>query len=109
MNRCPYKPISPKDIERVKNCIELGENFGIDRDTLERYRESDMSPEDICLEFVEIWLHQATCTDSGCGLDDLSLGSLLYMQRKSAADELKASIKKRFAEIRREEEALDNY
>ena len=103
------QPRSPKDIERINTCVELGEKFNIDRATLEKYRESDMSPEDMCLEFVDIWLHEATCTEDGCGLENLSLAGALFLQRKHAAEELKASIKARFAEIKREEERRDEY
>ena len=103
------KPRSPKDFERIDTCIELGESFDIDRATLESYRQSDMTPEDMCLEFVDIWLHQATCTEDGCGLEDLSLAGVLFLQRKRTAEELKAAIKQRFAEIRREEEKRDHY
>ena len=96
-------------MEHIDVCVELGESFDIDRATLQSYIETDMTPEDICLEFIDIWLHQATCTGNDCGLDDLSLADALFLQQKRAAEELKASIRKQFAESRRNEEERDEY
>ena len=89
----------------MKNCLELGENFEIPKETLESYWDTNMTPEEICLEMVDLWLDQgrASCSESNCD-DPLSMRGLLWMQRKQAAKELEVSIKKKFAELREKDD-----
>ena len=82
--------------ENLNTCIELGENYGIDQ---ERYREGDKMPEEVCLELLDMWLEAGRVSSEEKA--SLSLAGLLGIQREVAAREMKADIRKRFVESRR--------
>ena len=85
--------------ENMNTCLELGENFGVKQEVLDTYRDSGKMPEEVCLELLDMW--QKAGQVSSQDIESLSMAGLLGIQKELAAKEMKADIRKRFAESKK--------